>query len=325
VTQVFSALDARVDSARSKHEFTVVAPYRLDLTVTALRRLSTNVVDVLTPEGLYLRALRGAYGPVMVRVQQSSPTRLTVTLEGSGPDDHVAALSLVRRMLGIDRDLTEFYRAAEHTPWLHSLAMRMSGLKPPRYPTVWEAFVNAIAFQQLSLQAASAIVRRMNLALEPSLNGQGVPLHMFPSPDEVLVADYGLLRAVGLSAVKVATLRRAADALSSGALSEAILEGLPSADAAALLRRITGIGPWTAAVILLRGLGRLDVFPMNDSSVMRNLALVAGPGAHDISSLVESLRPQQGMLYYHLLLARLESRGEVGRPSRSSLLASLGS
>ena len=36
-----------------------VAPYRLDLTVQALRRVSSNIVDVLTPNGTYLRALRG--------------------------------------------------------------------------------------------------------------------------------------------------------------------------------------------------------------------------------------------------------------------------
>ena len=49
------------DSASSRilsvHEVPVVTPYRLDLTVSALRRLSTNVVDVLTADGHYMRAL----------------------------------------------------------------------------------------------------------------------------------------------------------------------------------------------------------------------------------------------------------------------------
>jgi DNA-3-methyladenine glycosylase II len=94
-----------------------------------------------------------------------------------------------------------------------------------------------------------------------------------------------------------------------------MLEERPSPDAAALLRQIKGIGPWTATVILLRGLGRLDVFPMNDSSVARNLALVAGAVPLDVGSILEPLGGQRGMLYYHLLLARLEARGEVGRPS----------
>ena len=89
------------------------------------------------------------------------------------------------------------------------------------------------------------------------------------------------------------------------------LEESSSADASTLLQKIKGIGPWTATVILLRGLGRLDVFPMKDSSVTRNLALVAGQVPLDVPADLAALRPQQGMLYYHLLLARLESRGAV--------------
>jgi DNA-3-methyladenine glycosylase II len=110
-------------------------------------------------------------------------------------------------------------------------------------------------------------------------------------------------------------LRRAGEALASGALGEAMLEERSSADAAALLRQVKGIGPWTATLILLRGLGRLDVFPMNDTSVARNLALVAGSVPLDVESILEALGPQRGMLYYHLLLARLESRGELERAS----------
>ena len=81
---------------------------------------------------------------------------------------------------------------------------------------------------------------------------------------------------------------------------------------------IKGIGPWTATVILLRGLGRLDVFPMKDSSVARNLAFVAGAVPLDIDRVLTALGPERGMLYYHLLLARLEARGEIGRVSPGS-------
>jgi DNA-3-methyladenine glycosylase II len=115
-----------------------------------------------------------------------------------------------------------------------------------------------------------------------------------------------------LSAVKLETLRRAGEAIATGALSEAILEEQTSADASILLRGIKGIGPWTAAVILLRGLGRLDVFPGHDSSVAANLLLVTGKRMEP-GPVVETLGSQRGMLYFCLLLARLERRGEVGR------------
>ena len=295
---------------RSRHDVAVASPYRLDLTVSALRRLSTNIVDVLTPEGEYVRAIGGARRPVVVRVKQEHPDSIAVTIDGAR-SEHAQVLALVRRILGVDRELTHFDRAAARMPWLRPLALRMRGVKPPRYPSLWEAFVNAIAFQQVSLHAASAIVRRLITTLGQPVESEDTLSYVFPSAAQVLGARDELLRSAGLSAGKLATLRRAGEALASGAMSEAMLEERPSADAAVLLRQIKGIGPWTATVILLRGLGRLDVFPMNDTSVARNLALVAGSTPLDVGKILDALSPQQGMLYYHLLLARLEARGEL--------------
>jgi DNA-3-methyladenine glycosylase II len=296
------------------YECPVAVPYRLDLTVSALRRLSTNVVDVLTPDGHYVRALAGSREPVVARVTQTGPGALAVALEGD-ERDHDRALALVRRMLGVDRDLTHFDHAAARIPWLKPLAARMRGVRPPRYATLWEAFVNVVVFQQISLAAASAIMERLIVALGRPIESQGARSYLFPAVESVLGAKDDRLRAAGLSAGKLATLRTVGKALANGTLDEAMLEGLGSVDAAALLGGIKGIGPWTAAVILLRGLGRLDVFPANDSSVARNLAMVAGSTPLDLDAILGALRPQQGMLYYHLLLARLETRGEVGRPS----------
>lgn len=231
----------------SRHELRVVGPYRLDLTVSVLRRLSTNSVDVLTAEGHYLRALCSASGPVIVRVAQTGPEMLTVTIDGKA-FDHERILALVGRMLGADRDLTDFGRAAATLPWLSPLALRMRGVKPPRYASLWEAFVNVIAFQQLSLQSATAIVRRLILAFGRSMQSDGVLLRTFPNAEDVVAAKESKLRATGLSAGKAATLRNAGERLASGALSEDILEVRSSVEAAELLQQIKGIGPWTAAV-----------------------------------------------------------------------------
>jgi DNA-3-methyladenine glycosylase II len=304
---------------RSQHQCPVAVPYRLDLTVSVLRRLSTNVVDVLTSDGEYVRALGGSREPMIARVAQVHPGALVVTLEGD-EREHGRALSLVRRILGVDRDVAQFERAAARIPWLKPLAERMQGVKPPRYPTLWEACVNAIAFQQVSLTAASAIVRRLIVGLSPSLDSEGVLLYAFPTVATFLGADDDLLRSVGLSQGKLTTLRRVGEALAAGRLDEPMLEKRASPDAAALLCEIKGIGPWTASVILLRGLGRLDVFPMNDSSVARNLALVSDSAPIDIGRVLDELSPQQGMLYYHLLLARLAARDALpARPHREEI------
>jgi DNA-3-methyladenine glycosylase II len=300
--------------SRSEYECPVASPYRLDLTVSALRRLPTNLVDVLTPRGEYLRAVGGFRKLVTARVIQPSPTTLLITLVGD-QREHERSLAIVQRVLGVDRDLAHFDRAAAHIPWLKSLAKRMHGVRPPRYPTLWEACVNAVVFQQISLIAATAIMHRLVVALGESLVSEGVQHYTFPSLTNFLAADDDLLRAAGLSVGKLMTLRRVGEALAAGTLDETMLEQQASPDAAAILCRIKGIGPWTAAVILLRGLGRLDVFPMNDTSVARNLALLSGSAAVDVGSTLRALNPQQGMLYYHLLLARLEGHGDLGRPS----------
>lgn len=304
----------KLDSAVCGYEIDVTVPYRLDLTVSVLRRLSSNIVDVLAEDKTYVRAFEGRSEPMFVRVIQERPDSLTVMLDGK-PDEHSRTLALVRQMLGVDRDLTHFNRAAFRIPWLRSLAKRMRGVKPPRYASLWEACVNAVIFQQVSLHAASSILRKMIVASGKPLTRDGFTFHAFPSAEIVRnLADDRLL-AAGLSGRKLATLRSVGDAILSGMLDETMLEARASAEAIELLCRVKGIGPWTATVILLRGLGRLDVFPMNDSSVARNLRLIAGDAPLDIEQILGELGPQKGMLYYHLLLARLESRGDIGRAS----------
>ncbi|MEO8725113.1 MAG: hypothetical protein ABI383_03230 [Acidobacteriaceae bacterium] len=274
-------------------------------------------VDRFTPEGQYVRALSGLPKPVIVRATHfPDEDCLSITIE-SEAEQESTVFALVCKMLGTDCDLTAFDLSASHIPWLAPLVTRMRGVKPPRYPTLWEACANAIVFQQVSLRAASAIMQRLVLALERPVEAAGLPApcFAFPSPESFQGARDGLLRATGLSAGKLMTLRRVSEALASGGLDQTVMEGSASPDAAAILRRIKGIGPWTAAVILLRGLGRLDVFPANDASVASNLALVAGSARFDANCVVNDLGPQRGMLYFYLLLARLESRGEIGRPS----------
>ena len=297
---------------------TVKTPYRLDLTVAVLRRFSTNVVDVTGDDGTYRRAVAGFASPALVAVRQASPTELAVRVD-CGPGDDERVFALVPRMLGTERTVATFDRGAATIPWLRDLALRMRGVRPPRYATLWEACVNAIVFQQISLHAASAILRRVILETGESLVWNGIELHAFPTIAALADADAARLRGAGLSAGKVETLRRVGAALAEGALDEVMLEERSSPDASAILCRIKGIGPWTAAVILLRGLGRLDVFPENDSGVARGFAALAGD-AIDVPDVMARLGDERGMLYYHLLLARLEGRGEIATSATGTRL-----
>ncbi len=283
-------------------------PFRLDLTANVLRRLSTNVVDRFDGT-TYRRLIGGAGAPALLSVTQTGATALAVEIEGSGPAFDAAVL--VERLLGTGVDLGPFYRAAAGVAWLAPLVAGARGVKPPRYPTVWEACVNAIVYQQVSIHAAGAILRR---AIErysaPVAVGDG-QLYAFPEPQTFLDADAEELRGLGLSINKVVSVRAVARAILEGAIDEAGLMLLPTADLMAALVVHRGIGPWTAAVVALRGFGRLDLFPMNDSGVAKSVRDLSGRSDVEVEALLAQLGEQRGMLYYHLLLGRLAARGDV--------------
>lgn len=280
------------------------APFRLDLTVDALRRLASNVVDVVGADGTYYRALQDGSATELIAVRAAENGGIELLATGRGAERW---LPIVERMLGTHVDLAKWYARAGRIGWLQPLAAALRGVKPPRYPTLWEGCAHAILFQQISIHAAAAIMRRAVELLGESVTVAGLRCVAFPPPERWLDAGDATLRAAGISGNKIRHLRSAAEAIVEGRISEAALEPLSTAEAAERLREIRGIGAWSAAVILLRGVGRLDTFPLRDSGVARSLSLLAGEAHVDQAAVLEQLGDMRGMLYYHLLLGRMRN------------------
>ncbi len=282
----------------------VTQPYRLDLTVDALRRLAANVVDVVGPDGAYYRALSHAGGSVALRVTQHEDGSLD--LQTSARDAR-AIVPTVQKMLGTEFDVSEWERRASRIPWLARLARELLGVHPPRYASLFEACSHAIVFQQISIHAAAAIMRRVVDAIGEPVHVDGVDLVAFPTAHAMLRAKESTLREAGLSTNKVMHLRSVADAIESGEVTAEEIEALPTPAASERLVQIRGIGPWSAAVVLLRGFGRLDTFPMRDSGVARTIKLLSGNPEINVDAVLDRLGPMRGMLYYHLLLGRIRN------------------
>lgn len=291
-------------------------PYRLDFTAFALRRVEHNPVDVTTSDGRYLRAFSGGDRATIVEVSQPAPDHLDVRI--TGRDGH-AYLPTVATMLGVDVDLREWYQRVKTIPWLARLAHELQGLRPPRYPDLWEAVCHGIVFQQLSIVAAAAIMQRFVHRFSEPVSASGALLYPFPSAEIVERADESTLVSVGLSRMKARYLKDAARSVLSGIVDPKAVEALPSPEALSALRSMRGIGQWSAAVILLRGFGRLDVFPPNDSGVARSMKLLSSNPVIDTDSVLETLDGVRGMLYFHLLLGRRYALApEATRADRAS-------
>jgi DNA-3-methyladenine glycosylase II len=133
-------------------------------------------------------------------------------------------------------------------------------------------------------------------------------------PQTVLDATDEELRAVGLSAAKIRTVRDAARAVLAGALPLEGLQDLPAEEAHATLVAVKGIGPWTADLYLLFCLGHPDAFPAGDLALQEAarvaLDLEGRPDARALAALAERWRPWRGVAakvlwaYYRLIKAR---------------------
>ena len=293
-------------------------PYRLDLTVWALRRRRRNAIDRW--DGAYVRVLLIDALPVEVRVEQVGGMRDPVLrvrataqreLSESACDE---VRSQVARLLGVEVDMGRFYALSDSDPMFGQLKDRFLGMRPPRFPDLFEALANAVANQQLSLEVGLTLLNRLTIAFGASAAG-GSGLAAFPSAEALAGACPDELRRLGFSANKTDYLLGIADAVATGVLDEGVLERVGRPEALRQLSALRGVGRWSAEYVLLRGLGRLDVYPGDDVGARNALRGFFGldhdPGYDEIQERLEPLAGVAGLVYFHLLLAGLAQRGDI--------------
>ena len=295
-------------------------PFRLDYVVWALRRRAHNEVDRFD-NGCYRRVLCLAGAPAEVTVRQRSSANtpsLVVELPGiTGPGRRAALAEtglMLERMLGLAVDLAGFYRVAAGDTGLRPLAARFAGMRPPCFPTVFEAVVNAVACQQLSLDVGIHLLNRLARRYGPAVPGTP-PSYGFPEPVRLASADPAELRALGFSTAKARTITDIAAHVAGGTLDLEALHRADDGQAMGILLGLPGIGRWSAEYVMLRGLARHHVLPGDDVGARNNLrrrfglAEVAGYDA--VASLSRRWQPYAGLVYFHLLLDALTARGDL--------------
>lgn len=301
-------------------------PFRLDLTVWALRRRPHNAVDRWDGTR-YGRTLVVGERPVEVSVRQQRGRGLAVLaveLRGASAtlgDDAVAEVRRVlERSLGLGVDLGGFYRLAKGDDRLENLAQGFSGMRPPCFPNVFEGVVNAIACQQLSLVVGIHLLNRLAERYGPTCPG-GTSLPGFPTPERLAEVDLEALRELGFSRAKGQAVILLARRVATGEVDLEALRDEPDERALATLLDLRGIGRWSAEYTLLRGLGRHHVLPGDDVGAQNNLRRRFGldpeAGYEAVADLAQDWWPYGGLVYFHLLLDGLANAGHFSAsPSR---------
>lgn len=301
---------------RTDHRLIVGPPFHLEATVRILQRRPANRVDVWE-NGSYIRLLGLPQGLTLVRVFDGGRVdrpdlRYAILAGPHSLATHAAVRLTLSRVLGLDHGPGALQRLARIEPALLSTVCALRGMRAPQFADLFESFASVIPFQQLSLDAGIAILAKLVERFGEQLPYQERRYFAFPRAQTIASAHVLELQQCGLSAKKAETLQRIARAIYSGELSEHSLVQMDTVEALERLTSFPGVGPWTAGLVLLRGLGRRDVFPTGDRGAARALRELLDLREHDaIETVTARFGVDRGYLYSCCLGAKLLARGLI--------------
>jgi len=180
---------------------------------------------------------------------------------------------------------------ASRDPVLAELVARVGPITHrPRDPDgPFGALVRAIVFQQLAGRAAQAIYGRLQATVGDTL-----------TPETLTAASDAALRAAGLSANKLASLRDLSTKVLDGTLVLTRTSRRSDDELIAALVTVRGIGRWTAEMYLMFQLRRLDVWPVDDLGVRQGYGLAwklePTPSAKQLEPLGDRFKPYRSIV-----------------------------
>ncbi len=131
-------------------------------------------------------------------------------------------------------------------------------------PDVFASLVDSIVSQQISNKAADTVYRRL-VALVGNI-----------TPQALYAADVAAIQQCGMTVRKAGYLKGVAEAALTGAVDFDALKTLPDAEIVKLLSSLSGVGVWTAEMLLLFSLQRPDVLSWGDLAIRRGIMALYG-------------------------------------------------
>lgn len=222
-------------------------------------RLSSDATRFLR-DGVFTAALEADGAPALARAWQRPDGTVAVRVDGKRPE---AALERFRFMLAVDDSHAEFLRRFRDDRLVGQAIRAHPGRRPLRTATVTHALLKAVCGQLIQARAA----RLLETKLLRRLCREHGPLRLPPDRATFAGVTPAALSPLGLPARKAGVLVRLARELDVERL-----RGAPSGAAVARIERERGLGPWSAGVVSLYGLGRFDHGLVGDLGLVKLLA-----------------------------------------------------
>ncbi|TPG33213.1 DNA-3-methyladenine glycosylase 2 family protein [Mycolicibacterium hodleri] len=214
--------------------------------------------------------------------------------------DLATAIARCRRLLDLDADPEAVIDVLSWDGQFAALVAKAPGQRIPRTVDESELALRVVIGQQISVKATRTHAGRLAKAYgSPIQDPKGALTHVFPSVEQLADLDPAH---IAFPKSRQRTFMGLIRALASG---DVILD--PGCDwnrARQQLLALPGVGPWTAEVIAMRGLGDPDAFPVTDLGVLAAAKIVGLPA--DPRALTEHSgrwRPWRAYATQHLWTA----------------------
>lgn len=213
-------------------------------------------------------------GPATVRMVANGG-QLRADAWGPGA---ASVLQEVPRWVGLDEPR---WTLPAH-PVVDGLLRRYAGVRLTDTRDVFDATVNTVLQQLVTWEHAAMTWRRLCERHGERAPGP-VEMRVSPTPRAIRAAGTIELQAAGVG------LKQARTLMTVAGVAHAIRRAadLPTHEAAALLQKVRGIGPWTASMVLGMRLGRPEPIPVGDFHLPSTIAwaLAGEPRATDARML----------------------------------------
>lgn len=254
-----------------------VPPYDFDVSARIFSRGDPEIR--IYESGVYRQALDIRGHPTLVEVRSTGTPEVprlevTATPGREGVQAQAAVIQgIVSSMFNIYDDLTPFYNAVDRDPVMKGLTLQFFGLKSPTTPTLFEALVDSIIEQQISLNVAKGLQARLIKKTGKRLILGTKTYYCYPSPAALAGAPGTLFRECGMTTRKGEYIRELSASIVSGDLDLDKFRGYDDTGRIICeMMEIRGVGKWTAELTIIRGIHKLDAFPADDVGLQRILS-----------------------------------------------------
>lgn len=298
-----------------KIELTAVPPFRFALSCEIFANGDKQIRNYENPK--FWQVIR-VNGKLILATVESIGTvdepKLAVELKsnrGITVEDKKTAEGAVKELFNLELDLKPFYESVKKDEIMAGITRELWGLKNPITPTVFEALIDSIVEQQISLKVANSLENRIIKKFGDSLNVEDEVYYVYPTPQQLAAVSIEEFRQCGLSHRKAEYIQGISQLITEGKLDlEEFKTWESSEQIIKQLDKIRGIGIWTAELTMLRGMKRLEALPADDLGLRRVISRYYRDGktisSAEARQIGEIWGDSKGLAAYYLVVADMK-------------------